>query len=121
AWTPAPLVTQRYNALYDRAMRSSQLASLNEMSAGYLVGEYTLPAAFTLAARVHGVNVYRNRFALPLAYWRGDDGRIVSATFLSTGTSFARIEIDAPADGVAVITQQDARGWRAIVDGSHDA
>ena len=35
------------------------------------------------------------------------------------GTSRARVIVDAPEDGILVITQQDAPGWRVSVDGKN--
>jgi uncharacterized membrane protein YfhO len=42
---------------------------------------------------------------------------ITSAAFLSLDTHHARVVADAPADGILLITQQDAPGWHVFVDG----
>lgn len=121
AWTAAPVSTQRYTELYEASILAARIGELNRMSVGFLVGARALPPAFPLVAHARGVNVYRNPYAWPMAYWRGDDGSVLSANFFSTGASFARMEVDAPRPGIAVITQQDAPGWKAVVDGSNAA
>jgi hypothetical protein len=116
AGTAAPLVDARYLAMYDAAFQGGRLDLLDQMSIGYLIGTRQLPAPFQHVASARGVGVYRNPLALPMAYLIGDDGRFASATFLSLGTSFARIDVDARAPGLLVLTQQSAPGWEVTVD-----
>jgi hypothetical protein len=118
AGTAAPLMSARYLALYDAAFHGGRLDLLDRMSIGYLIGTRRLPPPFAHVASTRGVNVYRNPHALPMAYLLGDDGRFTSATFLSLGTSFARIDVDARSAGALVLTQQDAAGWEVSVDGA---
>jgi membrane protein YfhO len=42
---------------------------------------------------------------------------ITSVAFLSLDTHHARVVAEAPADGILLVTQQDAPGWRVFVDG----
>jgi hypothetical protein len=43
---------------------------------------------------------------------------ITSAESLSVDAKSARVVVDAPADGILLLTQQDAPGWRVFVDGA---
>ncbi len=104
AWTAAPVVSQRYARQYAAALARPQVR--NAMSIGYLLIEK--PPRHVL--------VYRNRGALPLAFWSGDDGRIVVPSLLALTTTAAHITVDAPADGVVVLTQQNASGWSVTID-----
>jgi hypothetical protein len=117
AWTAAPLATARYTLLYEDALLGARLEMLDQMSVGYLVGTQHLGRPFVPLARAGRVTVYRNPHALPMAYWLGDDGRFSRPTFLSLGSSFAHIDVEAPSAGVVVLTQQGAPGWRVAVDG----
>ncbi len=53
-----------------------------------------------------------------MAYFRGDDGRYSSVTFVSFNTSSARVGVDARTPGLVILTQQDAPGWEVAVDGA---
>jgi hypothetical protein len=103
AWTAAPLVSAAYAREY-QSMRE-----IDAMSIGYIVRE-----------RAGKIVIYRNTAALPMAYLRADDGRIVRATSLAFTSSSVFISTDAPFDATLVITQQSAPGWRATID-EHDA
>ncbi|HEX9501539.1 MAG TPA: hypothetical protein VGA10_07800, partial [Thermoanaerobaculia bacterium] len=62
--------------------------------------------------------VVHNPTAFPLAYWRDSAGRIARASLLACTTSAVFVSIDAPGDGVVVVTQQLASGWSVEVDGT---
>src|SRR6185295_1070896 len=98
-----------YVDAYEAAMMERSGAKLKSMSVGYII------------TQIGGkIGALRTTHAFPFAFLRGADGRIASSSLLAfTGTSMY-VSIDAPFDGVLVVTQQLAPGWRALVDG-HDA
>ena len=71
AWTAAPIVSQRYSALYQSILARRDLAGIDALSAGYVLAPATL-AAFQPMGAVRGAVVHRNRGAFPLAYFRDD-------------------------------------------------
>jgi hypothetical protein len=117
ALTVAPVATDRYMRRVESAIVEANIPELSRMGVGYFLTQRKLAPEFPVVFRSH-VNVYRNPYAWPIAYWRGDDKSVQGATFLSIGTSFARMDVDAPSPGIAVMTQQDAPGWKVRVDGA---
>lgn len=105
-WTAAPFVSKEYVSAYNDALRQRSPAALDAMSCGYVVREQD-----------GRVVVLRNPSALPMAYVRADDGRIAPASWSAFNSVALHVGVDAPFDGTLVVTQQDARGWRATVDG----
>lgn len=116
AGTAAPLINARYAALYERALAGGRIEPLDALAIRYLLAE-RLGRPFVAIESSRGVTVYRNPHFPPLAYFRGDDGRMSSVVFLSFGTSFARTGVDAPSSGAVILSQQDAPGWDVAVDG----
>ena len=114
SWTAAPLVSRDYVALYTAAV--AKRPQFDALPAKWALTD-RLVGGVTLIARWRGVALYRNENARPMAYWRGDDGRIVAASMLAFRSSEVHLEVDAPADGTVFVTQQMASGWRATVDG----
>ena len=108
-WTAAPMASAAYTNLYQSALQRADMRTFDAMSVGYLLRE-----------QWGRVGVYRNRAALPMAYARAADGRIVPASWLAFTSSSMYAGSDAPFDATFVITQQLAPGWRASIDG-HDA
>jgi hypothetical protein len=114
-WTAAPLASQRYTALYERAMSGSGVPLLNAMSGGYILSEQPLP--LPRLASVSGVVAYRNRAAMPLAYARGESGRLYAPSLLAFGTAFVHCAIAVPEASMMIVTQQRAAAWSVVVDG----
>jgi len=108
AWTAAPLVSEAYTKAYESALGRRDL--LDAMSIAYI-----------LSPDRRGVVVHRNGGALPMAYWRDGSGHILRATSLAFTTSAVHVVIDAPADGIVVLTQQAAAGWDVEIDGKNAA
>ena len=106
AWTAAPAVPLAYAEAYEAAMRQRSGAMLKAMSVGYLITRRD--GRFVALRDVH---------ALPMAYLRGADGRVVGASLLAFRGSAMFVTTDAPFDAVLVVTQQLVPGWRATVDG----
>jgi hypothetical protein len=100
AWTAAPMMPAAYMEAYQ------SMTDPGAMSIGYILRD-----------RAGEVVVYRNRSALPMAYLRAVDGRIVRASSLAFTGSTMFVSTDAPFDATLVVTQQLAPGWRAFIDG----
>jgi hypothetical protein len=101
AWTAAPLVSRRYEELYERAINDRSLSVLSSMSVGYLITEG---------------GVFRNLRARPLAY-AGNAG----PSALAFGPSFVHVVIELPAPAALIVTQQRSPGWSVDVDGRRAA
>ena len=116
-WTAAPLSSEAYSRAYAGAMTARSSDPLDALSAGYLVT--SRPVRLPLVGEAEGVRVYRNGRAWPMAYFRTatSERPIAAATSLAFTTSAAHITIDAPGEGLVVLTQQLVRGWRVTVDG----
>jgi len=97
AWTAAPLVSRRYEELYERAVNDRSLSLLSSMSAGYLITEG---------------GVFRNARARPLAYAEN-----AAPSVLAFGPSFVHAVIELPAPSTLIVTQQRSTGWSVDVDG----
>jgi hypothetical protein len=115
AWTAAPLISQRYTAAYEAALQNRR--QLDAMSIGYVLAAERIPALQPIAGTA-GVIVHRNPTALPLAYWTDGGRAVVQARRLLFSTRTAHIDVDAPANGLVVVSQQSAPGWEVDVDGS---
>src|SRR5262249_17353710 len=98
-WTAAPMATAAYAKVYD------EMKDPGAMSVGYFLRE-----------QAGKVVVYRNPSALPLAYLRSADGRIMPASLLAFRGSTIFITTDAPFDATLVVTQQLTPGWSVLVD-----
>ena len=106
AWTAAPMASIEYTEAYEAAMMERSGRKLRSMSVGYII------------TQIDGkVGALHDSHALPLAYLRGADGRIVPSSLLAFTGSSMFVTIDAPFDGVLVVAQQLAPGWRAAIDG----
>ncbi|HEV7919722.1 MAG TPA: hypothetical protein VGR02_02910 [Thermoanaerobaculia bacterium] len=117
AWTAAPVTSQRYTSLYAAADRGVP-AAVDRMSIGWVLAPRYL-TRLTLEQVVFAgrVLVHRNTAVLPMARLELADGRIVPARTLAFTPAGAAMEVDAPAPGLLVLTQQDAPGWSVEVDG----
>ncbi len=117
AWTAAPLAIARYAEKYEWTLANPQRAI--EMSVGWVLAARPIRyPRFAPVARVGHVLIYGDPQPFPMAYLQTSTG-VIPAKFLAFGPSHLRINISAPEDGVVVVTQNDARGWRVTVDGKH--
>jgi hypothetical protein len=123
SWTAAPVVSQRYATAYATMITSRDFALADALAVGWVLSSrpsLTLPR-FTVAAHARGVTAYRVRDARPLARLRTGDGREVPAELLVLDASSAVVRVTAPREGLVVLAQQDAPGWRVFVDGKEVA
>jgi hypothetical protein len=114
AWTAAPAVSRRYVATYATALARRE--QFDALGVKWAISD-RIVGGLTLIARWRDVLLYRNDSMRPLAYWRGDDGRVVPVTLLAFKSSAVNVEVNAPADGTLIVSQQSASGWRVFVDG----
>jgi len=118
AWTASPIVAQNYTSLYQATLARRDVPELSAMSVGYVIAPGAL-AAFQPVMMLNGAFVHRNRGAFPLAYFRDDVlHRATNVSALAFTSSSVFIDVDAPADGDVVLTQQSAPGWSVKVDGN---
>jgi hypothetical protein len=116
-WSAAPVVSQRYSLLFQSIVARRDLTGIDALSAGYILAPGAL-AAFEPMGAVRGAVVHRNRAALPLAYFRDDlTHRIAPVFSLAFTSSSVFIDVNAPANGDVIVTQQASPGWRVTVDG----
>jgi hypothetical protein len=117
AWTAAPIVSQRYAAVYQAALSRRDLPALDALSAGYIIAPGAI-ASFQPLVKLHGAFVHQNRGAFPLAYVRDDlTHRVSNVMSLAFTPTSVFIDVTAPAASEVVVTQQAAPGWSVTVDG----
>jgi hypothetical protein len=109
----APFTSDRYLRFYRDAVESPTAEEMAILSAGYFISSMKLPGVEP-AARAGAVTVYRNGGAYPMA-------RFTATTMRRGGwqmtTRAARVVVDAPERGMAVLAQQLGPGWSVTVDG----
>ena len=113
--TAAPLANERYLELHRQILARPSPIVVDALPAGYLLASFSMPPSYEAIARAANVTVYRNRGAQPMAFVITKNA--ITPARWEIGTSRARVIADAPADGIAVLTQQDAPQWRVRVDG----
>jgi len=117
ASTPAPLFSQRYAAYVQSMQTRHDRAAIDALSIGYILAPRALAALQPVAAH-EGIVVHRNAAAFPLVFWRDDvTHRIGAVKSLAFTPSSVFIDVDIPADGEVILTQQTAPGWHVTVDG----
>jgi hypothetical protein len=116
ATTAAPILSQRYDAMYQSMLARGDMGGLRSISAGYVIAPAAL-TAFQPLFGDRGAVVHRNRGAFPLAYVRDDvTYQISSVKMLAFTPSAVFIDVDMASGGDVVVTQQAAPGWRVTVD-----
>lgn len=114
SWTAAPVVSRRYTDAYRAAL--GRRDRLDAMSIEYVLSNRRIDV-LPVIARAGEVLVHRDVAAFPLAYWRDALGHVQRVSALAFTTRAVHVTVDAPADGVVVLTQQSARGWDVEIDG----
>jgi len=116
ALTAAPVTSQRYLALYYRALRD--LGALQALAVGWVVSASTIGPPFERVAGAEHVGVYRFGAALPMAYVETQARRVVPARALTIAPSRVSVKSDTAESGMLVVTQNDAPGWHVAIDGA---
>jgi hypothetical protein len=116
AWTAAPVTSRSYARVYASALGNRNV--LRQLGIGYVLSSQPLAGTGIVPLyRTGGVYATRLSDALPMARVLLRDGTIVAARFVALDSSEARVTVDIPSDGLLVLTQCDAPGWRVTVDG----
>ena len=115
AFTAAPVATDAYMRMYRRLQEKPSREELARKAIGWIVTPLDL--RFPPAASARGVHVYRNELTLPMAVLLVRSPLRAIPARVSFDTSHARVTVDAPREGVVVVYQQNAPGWRAAIDG----
>ncbi|HEX3067540.1 MAG TPA: YfhO family protein [Thermoanaerobaculia bacterium] len=115
--TPAPLFSQRYAAYVQSIQSHHDREAIDALPAGYILAPGALAGLQPVASH-DGIVVHRNPAALPLAFFRDDaTQRLGNVKSLAFTTSSVFIDVNMPADGEVILTQQAAPGWHVTVDG----
>src|SRR5207253_4919925 len=123
AWTAAPVISQRYTTMYTTMLTSSEFDLSDAFAVGWVLSakpSLSQPR-FAVAARARGITVYAVRRQPPLARLRMNDGAELPVQSLALDVSSATVRVDAPREGLVILSQQDAPGWRVFVDGKEVA
>jgi hypothetical protein len=115
AFTAAPVATDAYMRMYRRLQEKPSREELARKAIGWIITPLDL--RFPPAASARGVHVYRNELTLPMAVLLVRSPLRAIPARVSFDTSHARVTVDAPREGVVVVYQQNAPGWRATIDG----
>ena len=116
AYTAAPIATERYLRLHAQVLAHPSRELLDVLPAGYILTALEIGPPFERVAHFGGAKIFRNPAARPMASFVTHSRRILPAKW-SLDSSHARVEIDAPEEGVLVLAQQDAPEWQLTVDG----
>lgn len=117
AFTAAPVASDAYVRVHRTLLENPTREELARKGIGWVVTTHDLAPAFAPVARADGVIVYRNRLTLPMAFLTTRSPLAVHPARARLDTSHVRVSVDAPQEGVIVVLQQRARGWRVRIDG----
>ena len=117
AFTAAPLASAPYVRMYRRLLREPRLDIFAQAGVAYILMRGQAPSPWYGVAGSGGVRVFRNPQAFPMAAHFTPGSASVRRAEWTVDTSSARITVNAPGDGIVVLRQQPARGWRVTVDG----
>ncbi|HEX2059651.1 MAG TPA: YfhO family protein, partial [Thermoanaerobaculia bacterium] len=117
AFTAAPLSSAAYVRLYREVLSKPTVAAFANAGVVHILTRYALPAPWFPVEQHGGVYAFRNLEAIPMAAHFAPGSPVVRRARWELDTRHARITVNAPADGVVVLRQQAARGWRVTVDG----
>jgi hypothetical protein len=116
----APFSTDRYVRFHRAVLESPTPAKVRALAAGYMLTSIPLPQGLQLIGRSGHVRAYGDPNGWPMARMSAG-GTLVRPERVEMTTHSAKIVIDAPSEGVVVITQQHAPGWTVAVDGQSRA
>jgi Bacterial membrane protein YfhO len=117
AFTAAPLASASYVRMIRRLLQAPTFESFAYAGVAYILTKDQLPRPWYPVASAENVRVFRNPQAYPMAAHFAPGSSSLRRGEWSVDTSSARIVINAPQDGIVVLRQQAANGWRVQVDG----
>lgn len=117
AFTAAPLVSDTYARLVRNLLQSPRFETFAYAGIHFIISRYDVPEKWYPVASVDGVHVFRNPDAYPMAAHLPPGSRSVRRGEWRFDTSHAWVTVHAARDGVLVLRQQVAPGWRVTVDG----
>jgi hypothetical protein len=117
AFTAAPVASNAYVRVHRSLLENPTREELARKGIGWVVTRHELAPAFAPVARAENVTVYRNRRTLPMAFLTTRAPLAVHPVRVQLDTSRVRVSVDAPREGVVVVLQQRAPGWRVHIDG----
>ncbi len=117
AFTAAPLASERYLRMYRQLLEHPTFDNFANAGIVHIITQYELPSPWFAVASAENVWVYENRQAFPMAAHFSPGSRALRHASWTVDTSSARVSVNAPRDGVLVLRQQAARGWKVTVDG----
>jgi len=115
--TAAPVTSERYARMHRGLLEKPTREELAQKGIGWVVTSHDLSSSFTPNTEAEGVRVFRNHVNFPMAALLVRNPLRLIPARVTLDTSTARVSVDAPREGVVLLHQQDARGWRATVDG----
>lgn len=115
--TAAPLAAAPYVRMYRRLLQEPRFDTFANAGVAYVLTSGEAPSPWYRVAGAGSVHVYRNPQAFPMAAHFTPGSASVRRAEWTMDTSSAHITVNAPSDGVVVLRQQPARGWRVAVDG----
>jgi Bacterial membrane protein YfhO len=117
AFSPAPAVTKTYVEGHRRLLDAPTRTEVARRSIGWVLTSYDLRASFLPVARVDGVTLYRNDATLPMAALLMREPATVASLPVRFDASRISVTADAPREGILLLHQQHAPGWRVFIDG----
>jgi len=117
AFTAAPLASAAYVRMYRRLLQDARLDSFEYAGIEYLLTKDHPPPPWRPVAAAGTVRVFRNQRAFPMAAHFTPGSPSLRWASWTLDTSSAKLTVNAPRDGMVVLRQQPARGWRVTVDG----
>ncbi|MFL6246199.1 MAG: YfhO family protein [Thermoanaerobaculia bacterium] len=116
-FTAAPLASARYVAMYRKLMQTPTFGSFAYAGVAFILTHEQLPLPWYPVTSAGSVHVFRNPQVYPMAAHFAPGSLSLRRGEWELDTSAARVTINAPSDGIVVLRQQIARGWRVTVDG----
>jgi hypothetical protein len=116
-FTAAPLASAPYVRMYRELLQAPSFQAVAYAGAAYILTRNELPRPWYPTDGAGHVRVYRNLEAFPMAAHFAPGSVTMRRASWTLDTSSARVSVNAPSDGVVVLRQQAAPGWRVAVDG----
>lgn len=121
AFTAAPLASARYVGEYRDLMKFPSFSKFANFGVVFVLSRKQLPPPWYPVTSAGHVHVFRNPDAFPMAAHIAPGSSSLRRARWKLDTSSARLTINAPENGIVVLRQQAAPGWRVFVDGREAA